>query len=127
MKTIFVWVFVLFLLLITSHQVFAHRSGCHRWHSCPSDTGSYVCGDLGYFSGCPQQQIILPTATPYPTPFPTSTPVLPTNTPIPTNIPTSKPTMIPTSTKNIIKSPKPTNTPMKIQVQKNSWQRLFGL
>lgn len=31
----------------------AHRSGCHRWHSCPSDTGSYVCGDLGYTSGCP--------------------------------------------------------------------------
>jgi hypothetical protein len=26
----------------------AHRSGCHRWHSCPSDRGSYVCGDLGY-------------------------------------------------------------------------------
>ncbi len=26
----------------------AHRNGCHRWHSCPSDTGSYVCGDLGY-------------------------------------------------------------------------------
>lgn len=20
----------------------AHRSGCHRWHSCPSDTGSYT-------------------------------------------------------------------------------------
>jgi hypothetical protein len=31
----------------------AHRDGCHRWHSCPSDTGSYVCGDLGYFSECP--------------------------------------------------------------------------
>jgi hypothetical protein len=31
----------------------AHRDGCHRWHSCPSDTGSYVCGDLGYFSQCP--------------------------------------------------------------------------
>lgn len=30
----------------------AHRSGCHRWHSCPSDTGSYICGDLGYTSGC---------------------------------------------------------------------------
>jgi endonuclease YncB( thermonuclease family) len=28
----------------------AHRDGCHRWHSCPSDTGSYVCGDLGH--GC---------------------------------------------------------------------------
>lgn len=26
----------------------AHRSGCHRWHSCPSDSGSYTCGDLGY-------------------------------------------------------------------------------
>lgn len=32
----------------------AHRDGCHRWHSCPSDTGSYVCGDLGYTSGCPR-------------------------------------------------------------------------
>ena len=26
----------------------AHRSGCHRWHSCPSDTGSYSCGDAGH-------------------------------------------------------------------------------
>jgi len=26
----------------------AHQSGCHRWHSCPSDSGSYVCGDEGY-------------------------------------------------------------------------------
>ncbi len=26
----------------------AHRSGCHRWHSCPSDSDSYSCGDLGY-------------------------------------------------------------------------------
>ena len=26
----------------------AHRDGCHRWHTCPSDTGSYECGDLGY-------------------------------------------------------------------------------
>jgi len=31
----------------------AHQSGCHRWHSCPSDSGSYTCGDLGYTSGCP--------------------------------------------------------------------------
>lgn len=30
----------------------AHRDGCHRWHSCPSDTGSYVCGDLGYDTYC---------------------------------------------------------------------------
>jgi hypothetical protein len=33
--------------------VSAHRDGCHRWHSCPSDSGSYVCGDLGYYSECP--------------------------------------------------------------------------
>lgn len=30
----------------------AHRDGCHRWHSCPSDSGSYVCGDLGYTTYC---------------------------------------------------------------------------
>lgn len=26
----------------------AHRSGCHNLHTCPSDSGSYICGDLGY-------------------------------------------------------------------------------
>jgi micrococcal nuclease len=34
----------------------AHRSGCHRWHSCPSDRGTYVCGDLGYCSHCPDNE-----------------------------------------------------------------------
>jgi len=34
----------------------AHQSGCHRWHSCPSDSGSYTCGDTGYCSGCPDNQ-----------------------------------------------------------------------
>src|SRR5262249_30025293 len=29
-------------------QAEAHQDGCHRWHSCPSDSGSYTCGDLGY-------------------------------------------------------------------------------
>ncbi len=29
-----------------------HRDGCHRWHSCPSDNGSYVCGDLGNDDEC---------------------------------------------------------------------------
>lgn len=41
-------------------KVSAHRSGCHRWHSCPSDTGSYVCGDLGYTSDCPTTNNIAP-------------------------------------------------------------------
>lgn len=26
----------------------AHRSGCHTLHTCPSDTTTYACGDLGY-------------------------------------------------------------------------------
>ncbi len=37
----------------------AHRSGCHRWHSCPSDRGTYICGDLGYCSACPDNQYCL--------------------------------------------------------------------
>ena len=43
---------VAFLALPAPHAE-AHRDGCHRWHSCPSDTGSYVCGDLGYYNECP--------------------------------------------------------------------------
>lgn len=30
----------------------AHRSGCHAAHSCPSDTGSYTCGDTGNYTYC---------------------------------------------------------------------------
>lgn len=33
-------------------RAYAHQSGCHRWHSCPSDSGSYACGDLGYYTYC---------------------------------------------------------------------------
>ena len=40
----------------SSDNVFAHQSGCHRWHSCPSDSGSYTCGDLGYCSQCPDNK-----------------------------------------------------------------------
>lgn len=42
------------VVLATTQSATAHRSGCHRWHSCPSDTGSYVCGDLGYSNYCPR-------------------------------------------------------------------------
>jgi hypothetical protein len=38
--------------LSSVNAAYAHRDGCHRWHSCPSDNGSYVCGDLGYTSQC---------------------------------------------------------------------------
>src|SRR2546430_247082 len=43
----------------TASDAIAHRSGCHRWHSCPSDHGTYVCGDLGHCSGCPDNQYCL--------------------------------------------------------------------
>jgi hypothetical protein len=49
----------------------AHRSGCHRWHSCPSDTGSYVCGDLGYDDYCPNKP---KDPTPVPQPQPAAPP-----------------------------------------------------
>jgi endonuclease YncB( thermonuclease family) len=42
------------ILLGINQDSFAHRSGCHRWHSCPSDSGSYTCGDLGYDTYCPK-------------------------------------------------------------------------
>lgn len=44
-KSCFVLSIILFLL--TPAFALAHRSGCHRWHSCPSDSGSYSCGDAG--------------------------------------------------------------------------------
>jgi len=43
---LFLGIFVLTFFIFNPTS--AHRSGCHRWHSCPSDTGSYTCGDLGY-------------------------------------------------------------------------------
>ncbi len=46
----------LLLLVAVPGTSLGHRSGCHRWHSCPSDTGSYACGDLGKCSGCPDNQ-----------------------------------------------------------------------
>lgn len=50
------YVLILVVLLVLAPTiVYAHQDGCHRWHSCPSDTGSYVCGDLGYYSECPNK------------------------------------------------------------------------
>lgn len=52
---------VLFMFLAPAQ---AHRDGCHRWHSCPSDHGTYVCGDLGYTSQCPTTERAEPVAVP---------------------------------------------------------------
>ncbi len=53
------WWLALLLTLLLVSPTLAHRSGCHRWHSCPSDRGTYVCGDLGYCSGCPDNEYCL--------------------------------------------------------------------
>lgn len=47
-KNITICLCVVWMFLLFSSIVFAHQSGCHRWHSCPSDSGSYTCGDAGY-------------------------------------------------------------------------------
>lgn len=52
-KLVLIALILVGLLVLIPITVHAHQSGCHRWHSCPSDTGSYVCGDLGYTSQCP--------------------------------------------------------------------------
>src|SRR5439155_4412535 len=62
----------------------AHRSGCHRWHSCPSDRGTYECGDSGHCSQCPDNKYCnarnprtverKPSQTPRPSQEPSKTP-----------------------------------------------------
>lgn len=44
------------LALLLPLTVQAHRSGCHSKHSCPSDSGSYICGDKGHCDQCPDNQ-----------------------------------------------------------------------
>jgi hypothetical protein len=74
----------------------AHRSGCHRWHSCPSDTGSYVCGDLGY--ACQYPTYPEPKRTAKPKRKPTVIfPIVPRYTPPPsTPAPTVEPSPVAT-------------------------------
>lgn len=36
--------------------VFAHKDWCHGLHACPSDHGSYVCGDQGRCDLCPDNE-----------------------------------------------------------------------
>jgi len=60
----------------------AHRSGCHRWHACPSDRGTDTCGDLGCCEQCPDNQYCLsgqrrPTLAPSTTAPPLVTPQAP--------------------------------------------------
>lgn len=52
---IFVIIFSVFLL-VGINDSFAHSDGCHSKHSCPSDSGKYVCGDKGNCSQCNNNQ-----------------------------------------------------------------------
>ena len=74
------------LTLLSFSFALAHRSGCHRWHSCPSDTGSYVCGDRGQDTYCSKPrgsglQQVPPPGTPTMSP---TAPDRPGTIPVPT-------------------------------------------
>ena len=46
-------------LIVLPWEASGHRSGCHHWHSCPSDSGTYICGDTGHCSRCSDNQYCL--------------------------------------------------------------------
>src|SRR6266702_5565654 len=58
-RTVSVVALIVILAIVSIGTAFAHQSGCHRWHSCPSDRGTYVCGDLGHCSGCPDNRFCI--------------------------------------------------------------------
>lgn len=64
------------LLVAFAPDASAHQSGCHAAHSCPSDTGSYVCGDTGNFTFC-GGPVAVPTSVPLAPPIsaPSSAPI----------------------------------------------------
>jgi phosphatidylserine/phosphatidylglycerophosphate/cardiolipin synthase-like enzyme len=41
------------VLILSWAGIEAHRAPCHSNHSCPSDRGTYVCGDKGRCDQCP--------------------------------------------------------------------------
>ena len=72
-------------LNVVAAPAFAHRNGCHRWHSCPSDTGAYVCGDTGHYNYCGYG----PGAPSTPRPAPPTIRPVPTATAAPMRTPRS--------------------------------------
>jgi hypothetical protein len=52
-RTLGLMVWLCLSLSFHPSTVAAHRAGCHRWHASPSDHGTYVCGDTGRCSECP--------------------------------------------------------------------------
>lgn len=58
----------------------AHQDPCHRRHSCPSDHGTYVCGDRGRCEQCPDHQYCR-AGKPRAATSPSATPTSPASTP----------------------------------------------
>jgi len=72
-------------ILVWTSTADAHRSGCHRWHSCPSDRGTYICGDTGHCSQCPNNQyceVGRPRTASTPNPEPAPKPKAPESSPL---------------------------------------------
>ncbi len=57
------WVLFIFLtgfgVSVDAVYATAEDPTCSKWHSCPSETGKYVCGDLGFCAFCPDNQFCL--------------------------------------------------------------------
>ena len=67
----------------------APQDPCHRLHSCPSDHGSYTCGDLGRCDQCPDNQYCLadkPRLGPSPIPTPAQPAPVPSATTTPSAV-----------------------------------------
>jgi hypothetical protein len=69
----------------------AHQDPCYRLHSCPSDHGTYVCGDKGRCDQCPDNQYCLAgkprvASSVKPTPAPPSPSPSTTTTPSPVTV-----------------------------------------
>ena len=49
------------LLALSGASAAAHQDGCHAHHSCPSDADppTYMCGDTGHCSECPDNAYCL--------------------------------------------------------------------
>jgi hypothetical protein len=70
-----VWQWTFVLLCFWLGAASAHQDLCHRLHSCPSDHGTYVCGDKGRCDQCPDNEFCLAgkariTSSPAPAPAP---------------------------------------------------------
>jgi phosphatidylserine/phosphatidylglycerophosphate/cardiolipin synthase-like enzyme len=59
LQTVTVLWWTLMLLCLWFGAASAHQDPCHRLHSCPSDTGSYTCGDKGRCDQYPDNQACL--------------------------------------------------------------------